>query len=204
MADKRDAGGPPVPAIGIRAEESALQEMLARTASGEQAALAEIYDATSRVIFGLLVRMLRDRPSAEETLLDVYMQIWKQASAFDPARGAPLAWIMVIARTRAIDRLRSRKVERERIEPLESVDEANAPGPDPEESAVLSERRRRIRHALEALTPEQREVIELAYFSGMSHGEIAERLAQPLGTVKTRIRLGMMRLRSLLGHQVDS
>jgi RNA polymerase sigma-70 factor (ECF subfamily) len=109
-----------------------------------------------------------------------------------------VAWLLTIARSRAIDRLRSTKQEQQRKEPLDAASAESAATADPEEESVISERKRIVRSALEELSPEQREVIELAYFSGLSHSEIAARLGQPLGTVKTRTRLGMMKLRDAL------
>jgi RNA polymerase sigma-70 factor, ECF subfamily len=132
-------------------------------------------------------------------LLDVYTQVWRQASLYDRRRGSALAWLIMIARTRAIDRLRSGRQAQQRREPLEkAVDERSAEA-DPEEAAVTAERERMVRSALESLSAEQREVIELAYYKGLSHSEIALQLGQPLGTVKTRTRLGMIKLSELLG-----
>ena len=148
-------------------------------------------------MFGLILRVVSDRATAEEVLLDVYTQIWRQAGSYDLKRGAPLAWMMTIARTRGIDRLRSSKADLTR-EPLETSSEVTATTPSPEDASVASERGRLVRSALETLSAEQREVIELAYYSGLSHSEIALRLNQPLGTVKTRTRLGMMKLRDTL------
>jgi RNA polymerase sigma-70 factor, ECF subfamily len=172
--------------------------LIRRVASGEQSALTAIYDATNRLVFGLILRIVIDRATAEEVLLDVYTQVWRQASTYDTNRGVPLAWIMTIARSRAIDRVRAGRQDQQRREPLESIGEVSAAGISPEDASVYSERRRLLRTALETLSPEQREVIELAYYSGLSHSEIAVKLGQPLGTVKTRTRLGMMKLRDML------
>jgi len=172
--------------------------LLGHVADGDQSALTRLYDATSRLVFGLVVRILSDRSAAEEVLLDVYTQVWRQASTYDSKRGAPLAWIMTIARSRAIDRLRSGKQEQLHKEPLDNVGELRSKAQSPEEATEISERQKIVRAALDTLSAEQREVIELAYFSGLSHSEIALRLGQPLGTVKTRTRLGMMKLRELL------
>jgi len=160
--------------------------------------LTTLYDSTSRLVFGLVLRILNDRSTAEEVLLDVYTQVWRQASSYDSKRGAPLAWMMTIARSRAIDRLRSGRQEQQNREPLESIGEARSKGESPEEATEISERQKIVREALDTLSTEQREVLELAYFSGLSHSEIALQLGQPLGTVKTRTRLGMMKLRELL------
>ena len=172
--------------------------LIKRVASGDQSAIATLYDTTSRLTFGLILRILGDRETAEEVLLDVYTQVWRQAATYDHQRGTPLAWLMTIARTRALDRLRSGWQDRQRKEPLETASEARATAADPEEMTVAAERQRLVRLALQTLSPEQREVIELAYYSGLSHSEIAARLDQPLGTVKTRTRLGLIKLREAL------
>jgi RNA polymerase sigma-70 factor, ECF subfamily len=175
-----------------------LISLVERVATGDQSALAALYDATNRLIFSLVLRVLGDMSSAEEVLIDVYTQVWRQAASYDANRGAPLAWMATIARSRAIDRLRSGWQEQRRKEPLDVLGDAPANAASPEESAAASELQKLVREALNVLTPEQRQVIELAYYSGLSHSEIAEKLNQPLGTVKTRTRLGMMKLREAL------
>jgi len=172
-------------------------------ADGDQFALTTLYDATSRLVFGLILRVVTDRSSAEEVLLDVYTQVWRQASTYDRKRGAPLAWLMTIARTRGIDRLRSGRHERLNKDSLDAIGEVTASTPSPEADTVTAERRQLVRSALETLSAEQREVIELAYYSGLSHSEIALQLGQPLGTVKTRTRLGMMKLRDTLRPMLE-
>jgi RNA polymerase sigma-70 factor (ECF subfamily) len=163
-----------------------------------------LYDSTSRLVFGLVLRVVGDRATAEEVVLDVYTQVWRQAATYDTNRGAPLAWIMTIARTRGIDRLRSGKHDFQSKEPLDSIGEARSTIASPEENTVMSERRLMVRSALDLLSAEQREVIELAYYSGLSHSEIALKLNQPLGTVKTRTRLGMMKLRDTLRPMLEA
>ena len=175
-----------------------LVSLVERVAAGDQSALATLYDATNRFIYSLILRVLGDMGSAEEVLIDVYTQLWRQAASYDANRGAPLAWMATIARSRAIDRLRSSWQDQHRKESLDVLGDAPANTASPEESAAASERQRFVREALNLLTPEQRRVIELAYYSGLSHSEIAEKLNQPLGTVKTRTRLGMMKLREAL------
>jgi RNA polymerase sigma-70 factor (ECF subfamily) len=172
--------------------------LIKRVADGDQSALTALYDATSRLVFGLILRVVTDRSTAEEVLLDVYTQVWRQASTYDSTRGAPLAWLMTIARTRGIDRLRSGKHEHQNRESLDAIGEITAGTASPEADSLTAERRQLVRSALDALSAEQREVIELAYYSGLSHSEIALKLGQPLGTVKTRTRLGMMKLRDML------
>jgi RNA polymerase sigma-70 factor (ECF subfamily) len=182
---------------GLREQERLA--LIRRIATGDQSALADLYDAMSRQVYGLALRILSDTGAAEEVTLEVFTQVWKQAGLFDLSRGTPSAWLCTLARSRAIDRLRSGAQERRRAEPIETVAATAAVDTvDPETSAVDAERRVRVRAALDKLPPDQREAIELAYFGGYSHTEIAEQLGQPLGTVKTRIRLAMVRLREAL------
>lgn len=169
-----------------------------RIAARDQSALAEFYDDTSRLAFGLILRILNDRSTAEEVLLDVYSQIWRKAADYAPERGSPLAWLMTISRTRALDRLRSSRVELSRREPLEAVGEKASSSISPETASLEAEQQRVVRSALAKLSEDQRKAIELAFFGGLSHSEIADHLGQPLGTVKTRIRLGMMKLKDEL------
>ena len=171
---------------------------IAQIATGDQAALAQFYELTNRMAFGLILRILSDRSTAEEVLLDVYTQVWRQAGHYNRERGTPLAWLTTIARTRALDRLRSGRQEMQRKESLEVVAEARSLAADPEEAAASNEHQQLVRRALAKLTVEQRQILELAYFSGLSHSEIAAHLGQPLGTVKTRARLGMLKLKEML------
>jgi RNA polymerase sigma-70 factor, ECF subfamily len=190
--------------VGLSKNAASLREqerlaLIRQIATGDQGALAELYDAMSRQVYGLALRILKDTGTAEEVTLEVFTQVWRQATLYDLSRGTPSAWLCTLARSRAIDRLRSGAQERRRAEPIENV-AATAPADvvDPEMSAFDAERRTRVRAALDQLPAEQREAIELAYFSGLSHSEIATQLGQPLGTVKTRIRLAMVRLREAL------
>ncbi|HWO00602.1 MAG TPA: sigma-70 family RNA polymerase sigma factor [Blastocatellia bacterium] len=189
--------GAPQDSIALNARNQDWTALIRSSARGDQSALAELYDETSRLVFGLVLRIIGDRSTAEEVLLDVYTQAWRQAANYDEDRGAPLAWLMTIARSRAIDRLRSSKHDQYK-DPLDAVAEISDQEPDPEQATVDSERRRLVRSALDTLPVEQREVVELAYYSGLSHSEIAMRLGQPLGTVKTRTRLAMIKLRDIL------
>lgn len=174
-----------------------LAALIRGMAERDQDAMSALYDATNRLVYGLVLRILSDPAIAEEVMLDVYMQVWRQAESYDERRGGPLAWLTTVARSRAIDRLRSGKQRSQREEPLERADNHSAPA-NIEEEVAASEMRQRVQAALGLLSPEQREVIELAYYGGMSHSEIAAKLNQPLGTVKTRTRLGMMKLRDTL------
>jgi RNA polymerase sigma-70 factor, ECF subfamily len=190
--------GSPQDSRGLSTRDQDWASLIKRVADGDQSALTVLYDSTSRLVFGLVLRVVTDRSTAEEVLLDVYTQVWRQASTYDAKRGAPLAWLMTIARTRGIDRLRSGKHEHQNKESLDAIGEITATTASPEADTVSSERRQLVRTALDSLSVEQREVIELAYYSGLSHSEIALQLGQPLGTVKTRTRLGMMKLRDML------
>lgn len=172
--------------------------LLRRIADGDQSAVAELYDATSNVVFSLALRVLGERASAEDVVIEVYAQVWSQAHAYDPQRGTPLSWLLTLTRSRAIDLLRARQRVRA-TEPLDAASQALDGAPGPEENSSVTERRRVVSQALASLHEEQRQVIELAYFADLSHAEIAAKLGQPLGTVKTRIRTGLLRLRQLLG-----
>ena len=178
-------------------------QLIALTAQGDQAALATLYDRTSPLVFGLVLKILNNREEAEEVTLDVYTQVWRQAHTYDQARGAPGAWLMTLARTRAIDRFRATAVEHRRIESLDAVALLASDGDTPEQDVEGQERRRYVRQALAILSEEQRQAIALAYFYGLSQSEIAEKLQLPLGTVKTRIRLGMIKLREALAPYED-
>jgi RNA polymerase sigma-70 factor, ECF subfamily len=172
--------------------------LVARIAGGDQQAMSLLYNGTNRLVFGLILRILGDRGMAEEVLLDVYAQVWRQAERYDTARGAPLGWITTIARSRAIDRLRSERHNLQQDELNEATTSEQARVSNPETATAMSEMREIVKAALDSLPPEQREVIELSYYSGFTQTEIAGRLGQPLGTIKTRTRLGMIKLRELL------
>jgi RNA polymerase sigma-70 factor, ECF subfamily len=174
---------------------SAGTDLIRRMAGGDRDAFARFYDAYAPLAYGVLRRMLGPEEAAE-VLQDVFWELWRRADEFDARRGSPEAWVVVRARSRGIDRLRSaRRREEMSASPLTDVatDEA-APNP-----GVVVEVRETVQGALAALPEGQRRVIELAYFAGLTQSEIAARLGQPLGTVKTRIRLGMDRLRGLIG-----
>jgi RNA polymerase sigma-70 factor (ECF subfamily) len=170
-------------------------ELINRLRSGDQSALATLYDESSPLVYGLIFRILGNTADAEEVTLDVYKQIWKTARDYDPARGSVLAWIVMLARTRAIDRQRHASTRTRVEQPMEDSGRWRATSPGPEEQMAASETQRRLRLALGALADEQREAIELAFFSGLTHSELSAHLGAPLGTVKTRIRQGMLKLR---------
>jgi RNA polymerase sigma-70 factor (ECF subfamily) len=175
--------------------------LIAAIAAGDRDAFGRFYDLTAPMAFGLIRRVLRDPEAAAEVLQEVFWQVWQDAPRYDPTRGTPEAWLVMRAKTRAIDRLRSiRRRDRTFVAPGdESVvqrREDQAPNP-----AVVAEDRGLIQTALAQLPEPQRRVIELAFFEGLTHSEIATRLGEPLGTVKTRARLGLDRLRGVLGGE---
>ena len=166
-------------------------------ATGDAGALASLYDESCSLVYGIALRILRNEADAEEITSDVYSQVWRCASTFDSSRGSVNAWLTTVARTRSIDRLRSR-ARSSRVERLDSVFDLASSSDTPEQASWLGQQRTKVREALRSLSAEQRQVIELAYFSGMSHSELAIAVGQPLGTVKTRIRLAMTKLRERL------
>lgn len=171
--------------------------LIGRIVAGDEAAFAELYDATSAMVFGLALRILGDRSAAEDVLMEVYGQAWRQADRFDPKRGSAATWLLAMTRSRAIDSLRAAS-KNQPSDPFEAANAVASDAPDPSEASAAAQQQRLVRNALSSLNHEQREVIELAYFAGLSHTEISAKLGQPVGTVKTRIRSGMLRLRELL------
>jgi RNA polymerase sigma-70 factor (ECF subfamily) len=146
----------------------------------------------------LAYRVLNDREDAEEVMLDVYQQVWNSAERFDPSRGNVLSWLAVMTRNRAIDRVRQSNVRRSRELQVEDQVDTASDSPAPDAQSILAQQQVLVRRAMATLGREQREAIELAFYSGMSHSEVADTLGEPLGTVKTRIRVGMQKLRKAL------
>ena len=170
--------------------------LIERIVARDQAAVGELYDRHCRLLFGLILRIIRDRGEAEEILQDVFVLVWTRAETYDVSIGPPAAWLVRVARNRAIDRLRANNV---RLRAVESVPEPE-PVENPESRARVSEQQRAVARALESLPPDQRVLIEQAYFLGLTQSELAERFKLPLGTVKTRIRTGMLALREQLSQ----
>lgn len=183
---------------GASSVEPRWRALLERIRARDADALQTLYDETSRALYSLAYRVLSAREDAEEVIVDVYQQVWSSADRYDPKRGNVLSWLVVMTRNRAIDRVRQSNVRRSReIHIEEPVDRASE-SPAPETQTILEQQRVVVRRAMATLSKEQREAIELAFFSGLSHSEVAEALGQPLGTVKTRIRVGMQKLRQAL------
>jgi RNA polymerase sigma-70 factor (ECF subfamily) len=161
-------------------------------------ALATLYDGTSSILYSFAMRVLGHPEDAEEVVLDVFKQVWKSIDSFDSARGNVLSWLVVLTRSRAIDRLRRVGHRRGREQSVEVIREAPSPISAPDSQAILSEERKMVCRAMERLAPEQRQAIEMAFFNGLTHAEVAEALNTPLGTIKTRIRMGMKRMQEML------
>ena len=175
-------------------------DLIRQVANQDRDAFSQLYDRFSSLVFTLAMRMLRARSDAEDLLQEVFVQVWRQAQSYSVQRGSPEAWIVNIARSRAIDKIRSiRRMEKSFVL---TDDPARAESSDNvESSAADSEARMAMNSALANLPDTQRKVLELAYFDGLTQTEIANRLAEPLGTVKTRMRSGIQRLRDMLGTQ---
>lgn len=176
-------------------------ELLAEITRGNEQALALLYDRYRSILFGLLLRILHNRAEAEDVLQEIFLQVWQRAANFDETRGKPFTWLVTLTRGRAIDRIRALG-SRERTA-LQATHETEDVISDAEQNAILAERGAVVRNALAELPEEQQRVLKLAYFDGFSQSEIAEKLDSPLGTVKTRMRTGMIRLRDLLGSQME-
>jgi RNA polymerase sigma-70 factor (ECF subfamily) len=171
---------------------------LDRIGRGDGAALAELYDRHARPIYSLALRILHDQADAEDIVQEVFAQAWRQASRYDASRGQVAAWLLTLARSRAIDRLRARRVRPELLAEGSAADAMVDPAAAVDAVLVSAEQADRVRAALHQLPFLQRVAIELAYYEGLTHTEIAERLEQPLGTVKTRIRTAVLKLRETL------
>jgi RNA polymerase sigma-70 factor (ECF subfamily) len=169
--------------------------LLTRVSARDPRAIAELYDRHGRLLYGLVSRILGQRGEAEEVLQEVFMAAWTRTETYNPELGSPVAWLVRIARNRAVDRLRANAV---RLRAAESAAAEPAAAGSPETDASAGEQRRAIARALDTLPPEQRQLIEQAFYLGLTHSELAERHGLPLGTVKTRIRTGMATLRQQL------
>jgi len=179
------------------------RELVRRMAAGDEAALGELHDRYSTLLHSVVLRIVGDADDAEEVLEETFWQAWRQASRYEPGRGGISTWLVMIARSRAVDRLRSRRRVREERwdelpEPAEIGINPDITAPTPLDDAHAEEVRRVVAAAVAKLPPEQRQTVEMAYFGGMSQTEIAEATGQPLGTVKTRARLALQKLREAL------
>jgi len=183
-------------------------------ADRDSEALAAFYDRHHGIVHAWCRRALRDAAAAEELLEDIFWEIWRRADRYDAARGEPLAYLLTITRSRILDRLRAGTRQQQRVIPLEDpsgasrIPEPASGSPDPFADAVTAERRERIRRAMQLLDDRQRTAVEMSFYDGLSHGEIAQSLNLPLGTIKTHIRQGLIRIRTALlelyGAEVSS
>lgn len=189
----------PMPAI-VTPEPAGLAPLpvlAGRVAEGDREALAGLYDRTSRLVYSVALRIVQRPEDAEEVTIDVYMKAWRSGS-YDARRGTVEAWLVTICRGLSIDRLRARRARREEM--TVGLDEHDMPSPAPSPLQCLSAVRTgaRLRQALSTISRAERDLVELAFFSGCTHQELAQRFNLPLGTVKTRIRQGLLKLRQLL------
>ena len=173
--------------------EHELRELISKISRGCESALGKLYDKMISHVFGLALKILRSQTEADEVTIDVFKQIWDKARDYTPDRGTPSAWLITLTRSRAIDKLRSDMKRRSLQDPLH--DDLPSDIDPPDETAETREKRALIEKALSELTPKQRESIELAYFHGLTQTEISARMNEPLGTVKSWMRAGMIRLR---------
>lgn len=181
---------------GSNADDAAL---IRRICDADEAALGELYDRWMRSLYSLVMQLLKDADDAEDVVEETFWQAWRKASAYEPARGAVSTWLLTIGRRKALDRLRARRRHgNEQPGDDQTLASIASPEPDPSQDAEGSELRKHVAAAMMELPAEQREVLELGYFSGLSQTEIADRTGHPLGTVKTRMRLGMQKLREPL------
>lgn len=164
--------------------------LVARIRAGDQSAMSELYDRYARVVYAVALRVLQDASAAEDVLQDIFLQLWRKPDAFDASRGSLGAWLAVICRHRAIDRLRKRRPE------VDIEDCVIAGGPDLSDEAERGLMVEKVRAVLAEMNPGQRNALELAYFQGLTHTEIAQKTGEPLGTIKTRIRSALQLLRA--------
>jgi RNA polymerase sigma-70 factor (ECF subfamily) len=190
-----------VRASTLPAMDAALSDvsLVARCADGDEGALAELYDRFGRAAYGLALRIVRDATQAEDVVQEAFMDLWRSAARFDPSRSRPASYLLTFVHRRAVDLIRREQARPQRGGDIDDLSVAST-AEDPPSVVVASEQGTTVRQALAALPVLQRQVLELAYFNGLSQSEIAERLGEPLGTVKSRTHVALSRLRELLGE----
>jgi len=186
-----------MPAVAAEVDQRALEQL----ARGDESALAELYDRHARLLYSLALRIVRHQADAEDVLQEVFSQVWRQASRYDASRGSVVGWLVTLTRGRAIDRLRRERVKPDQVRAEDDAREVADAGMPADLRLVTAEQALQVRAALGALPDNQRVPLELAYFEGLTQAEIAERLVVPLGTVKTRMRQALLRLREALTGQ---
>ena len=192
------ASGSPEGEPEVASARAGIAELLKRSGRGDESAFAELYDATSARAFGLAVRVVRDPAQAEEVAQEAFLEIWRTASRFDARRGSAVSWILTIVHRKAVDRVRSAEASSRR-DTTYHHENATPDHDSTAESAHASMEAHRVRQALRSLTEVQREALDLAFFRGYTHTEVAAMLDLPVGTAKTRIRDGLIRLRDTMG-----
>jgi RNA polymerase sigma factor (sigma-70 family) len=201
MATMKSADVLPAPdAEALREPQDNLVALIVAIAKGDEQALGSFYDATVSRVFGLALRIVRRRDAAEEVAEDVFIQVWQQANRFDAGRGKPLAWLLTICRSRALDFLRREDEAFSHPEPETLVAEPHDERADPQDILLATERNSRLYAILETLLPVQRQLLALAFFRGLTHQEIADHTQLPLGTVKSHVRKALDKMRELLGE----
>ncbi len=175
------------------------EALLVRTAAGDREAFEVLYDRFSPRVYGLVRKVVRDPGLSQDTVQDVMTELWRTAPRFDPDRGNAVSWILTLAHRRAVDTVRREQSARDRADAVGRQEDAERPFDDVSEAVTMADEHSQIRRALDALTELQRQAIEMAYFDGMTYREVAEKLDVPLGTIKTRMRDGMIRLRDTMG-----
>ncbi|MBO0680329.1 sigma-70 family RNA polymerase sigma factor [Mycolicibacterium sp. S2-37] len=187
-----------LPAVRLPLVTTDLDELLRRVAQRDVDAFAAFYDATRARVFGLITRVLRDPGYSEETTQEVYLQVWRSASGYDPKSGSPMAWLMTVAHRRAVDRVRSEQAASDR-ESRYGAASMDPPIDHVADSVLLLDEQRRVVDCLDSLTDVQRQAIQLAYYEGLTYVQVSERLTANLATIKSRMRDGIRGLRNCLG-----
>jgi RNA polymerase sigma factor (sigma-70 family) len=182
--------------VASSAERDELNRLLVQTGRHDQKAFAELYKRTSSKLFGVCLRMLRDRGEAEEVLQETYATVWRRAASFDSAKASAITWLITLSRNKAIDRLRQHREEL--LDDPSRLDEAVDEQPTPAADAEASQEYRRLQHCLDELEPQQRDSVREAFFTGATYNELATRCMVPLGTMKSWIRRSLMQLRTCL------
>lgn len=189
--------------LKYRVSEEEWLKLIQAISGGDQLALHSLFERTNRIVFTLVVRITMNRETAEEVTLDVFYDVWRKASTYDPANGSVVGWVMNQARSRAIDRLRFDQ-RKKRVDPYPQSLRPETDIVDPQQACLFEEQSRLLRDALEVLTAEERKAIETAFFSELTYEEAARNLNEPLGTVKTRIRSGLGKIREALGRKATA
>jgi RNA polymerase sigma-70 factor (ECF subfamily) len=177
---------------------ASLNDLLGRVAEGDRSAFAALYDQTSSRVMGLVVRLLKDHAQSEEVTQEIFLEVWQNSQRYDPTKGSAVTWILTMSHRRAVDRIRASQSTRDRDTKI-GIRDLEREYDSVSESVEISVEHERVGKALSRLTELQRQAVTLAYYGGYSHSEVAQMLSVPIGTVKTRLRDGMIRLRDELG-----